>query len=566
MSAPLLLDRLSAVRARSRGIDLTRDVCRVLVVALGLIAGFFLLDFWVLSDFENAVVDRIARAILLIAELVVFVVFVRGGLWRTWQRYESDDAVAMRVERGHAPMRGRLVATVQLTRVERDGTSQDLVDALVEETVEASEGLRFTDVIDAKLLKKAAMTAGLLLLLASALAAWKPAHALALLARMVLTGYEYPTATRIAALTPGGRVPRGEPFVVQIDVAADSDVPAEASLEVAPADGGETLVLPLRKLEVQDDATVVRFAATVPKVLAAARYRALAGDARWHRWEELAVIERPAVRGLELGYHYPAYLKKPDEVSTVGDVRCLAGTTITVKATFSKAVVEAGLNLRLREEKKALPVLLAEDGLSGTCQMPIESSGAYRLALRCVDGLEDADPVDYAIVALKDRAPSVRVVTPAQDKTVTDIARPRLAFTVRDDHGVAAAELKYRIERDDEVGGDDADARGVALSVGTGGREVSGESVIDLRALGVQAGSRMAWWIEARDACEPANVAVSPTYRFTVVDVRTMAEQLERSRRELLQELDRVRTEQKKGMVEVQGLHQQLRAGSTPPN
>nr|MBA3846527.1 hypothetical protein [Planctomycetota bacterium] len=192
--------------------------------------------------------------------------------------------------------------------------------------------------------------------------------------------------------------------------------------------------------------------------------------------------------------------------------------------------------------------------------------GSYRLALRCVDGLEDADPVDYAIVALKDRAPSVRVVTPAQDKTVTDIARPRLAFTVRDDHGVAAAELKYRIERDDEVGGDDADARGVALSVGTGGREVSGESVIDLRALGVQAGSRMAWWIEARDACEPANVAVSPTYRFTVVDVRTMAEQLERSRRELLQELDRVRTEQKKGMVEVQGLHQQLRAGSTPPN
>ncbi|MBA3847967.1 MAG: hypothetical protein H0X45_15165, partial [Planctomycetes bacterium] len=149
MSAPLLLDRLAAVRARSRGVDLTRDSCRVLVVALGLIAAFFLLDFWVLSDFENAVVDRIARAILLIAELVVFVVFVRGGLWRTWQRHESDDAVAMRVERGHAPMRGRLVATVQLTRVERDGTSQDLVDALVEETVEASEGLRFTDVIDA---------------------------------------------------------------------------------------------------------------------------------------------------------------------------------------------------------------------------------------------------------------------------------------------------------------------------------------------------------------------------------------------------------------------------------
>ncbi|HYE06913.1 MAG TPA: DUF4175 family protein [Planctomycetota bacterium] len=565
MSAPLLLDRLAAVRARSRGVDLTRDICRVMVVALGLMAAFFLLDFWVLSDFENPVVDRIARAILLIAELVAFVVFVRRGLWRTWKRHESDDAVAMRVERGHAPMRGRLVATVQLSRVEREGTSQDLVDALVEETVEASEGLRFTDVIDATLLKKAALTAGLLLLLASALAAWKPGHALALLARMVLTGHEYPTSTRIAALTPGGRVPRGEPFAVQIDVLADSDVPEEAALEVMPADGGDTLVLPLRKLEVQDDPSVVRFAATVPKVLAAARYRALAGDARWHRWEELAVIERPAVRGLELAYRYPGYLRKPDETSTVGDVRCLAGTNVTVTAVFSKAVVEAGLELRLREDRKALPITLADDGMSGTCQMPIESSGSYRLRLRCTDGLEDADPVDYAIVALKDRAPSVRVVTPAQDKTVTDIARPRLAFTVRDDHGVAAAELKFRIERDDEVGGDDDEARGAALSVGNGGREVSGESLIDLRALGVQAGSRMAWWIEARDACEPPNVAVSPTYRFTVVDVGTMSQQLERSRRELLQELERVRTEQKKGFTEVQGLHQQLRSGSTPP-
>ncbi len=219
----LLLDRLDAVRGRLRRVHLLAGLCKSVLSFLGLVAGFFLLDYLVLSRTVDAgILDLAIRAVLVLGVLGVVGTVLMRTVVAELRTERSDDEIAMRIERKHPKLRGRLISTVQLSREEgEDGSlvSQEMIEALTEETVSFSEALDFGAIINRKNLARVGFAALAVILVSGTLGWWRKDYAMALLGRLTMRSSDYPTAARIISVTPGRTVGRGDD--VTIEVVAD---------------------------------------------------------------------------------------------------------------------------------------------------------------------------------------------------------------------------------------------------------------------------------------------------------------------------------------------------------
>lgn len=567
MSIDILLTRIDEVRRRQRSVAVGAGVARTALAALALIFAFFLLDWLVLARSTPGSGDRLARAILMLAMLTTFVWVVWNSVLIPLRRRADDDEVALKIEKGHPELRGRLISTIQLSRDGRSGAvSRELIDALEEDTVSFAGGLHFTDIIDLKTLKKIALIAGGFVLLATALGAWRSDFAASLFARMALAERQYPTAAKILSVTEGQKVIRGEPFPIVIELDAAGVLPDTASITTrAVAGRSSTLVIPRaqgKDVKAPADPTApVRYTGSIEHVLEDIEFRAGAHDALWPRWEKLIVLDRPAIKSLSLAYRFPEYLGRKAESSSVGDIRAPEGSSVRITAAFNKTVAKA--RIQRRDNQQTLPpadLVLAADKLSATTELTIEKGGYYKLLLTCTDGFENASPVEYVIEAVKDRAPTVKISFPAQDKTVTRFAKWPIRFTARDDWGITRGRLKYRVTAAGQSGSEQGgaleadpqlakDAKSLDLAglvKGTSQKEVGGEVFFDLKPLNLAADTRVTYWIEMDDARSPEpNHGVSQAYTFTVVEVAVMQEMLERDRNAMLETIKVIRDKQK---------------------
>ena len=554
MSQDILLEKLAAGRARQRNVAIGQGLARTALAVLALIVGFFLVDWLILARSTPGSGDTLARGILLTAMLAALGYVVWRCLISVLLHVPDDDEVALKVERGHPELRGRLISTIQLRRDGRAIGSSDLIAALEADTVAFAGSMRFTDIIDLSMLKKVALIAAGFILLAVALGAWRSDFTRAIFARLTLAEVAYPTAARIISVSPGQLVARGEPFVVSIELDPTGDLPERASATLTDADGHTSEIILAR-----ENPTGVVYIGTIDHVLSNMTFRPAAGDALWNRHESITVVDRPAIKNLSLAYRFPEYLRRQNETSAVGDIRAPEGSHVTLAARFNRPVIAAQLIRRINKiDQPPLDLMLGDNGASGIIDLPVEVSGSYRLLLRCDDGFDNRNPIDYVIDAVKDRSPTVKISFPARDKTVTRFARWPVKFNARDDHGVAKGRLKYTITTGDEALAAanavfDVDHQPSAqvlelagLVKGSASSEISGEIVFDLRTLTIPNDCRITYWIEVEDNRTPtANRAVSSQYAFTVVDAAVLEEMLERDRAAMVDSLKLIRDKQK---------------------
>jgi hypothetical protein len=574
MSAQILLEKIDSVRRRQRSVAVAAGVCKTVLAALGLIVAFFLLDWLILSrSASNGAGDKLARGVLVAAMLGTFAYVVWRTIVQELQRHPDDDEIALRVEKGHPELRGRLISTIQLTRGEQGGVSQELIEALEADTLSFAGGLTFTDIINVQVLKKVALVAGGLFVVATALGAWRSDFAKAVFARLLLTEQQYPTAARFLSVTPGGRVAHGEPFTITVELDPAGVLPESASVALRTP-GGQSSELAL----VRAKAGKATYTGTIEHVLDDLEFRPAAHDALWPRWEQLHVLQRPAVKALSLAYHFPAYLGKPDETSSVGDIRAPVGTVVKITATLNKPVTSARVQLRDNQQsRQPIELKLNPEKTVATVELQVNDPGYYKLMLRCVDGFENVNPIEYAIDAVKDRVPTVKIAFPAQDKTVTRFAHWPIRFTARDDYGVVRGSLKYRISTtpkegvtatDSGAAESDAPAQSLALDglvQGKSQKEVAGEVNFDLRPLNLAPDQRVTYWIEVEDNQQPAaNHGRSQIYTFNVVDVAVLQEMLDRDRNAVLEGIQTIRDKEKDTRDGVDQVRRAMPAGEPP--
>jgi hypothetical protein len=391
------------------------------------------------------------------------------------------------------------------------------------------------------------------------------------MARLALTKTAYPTATVILSVSPkDSAVGRGEPVTIEIALDPQRQVPDDASASIHVVAGkGATSELKLARV-LDAPAGQAIFRGTIDQALDDFEFRPMANDARWPTWEKVSVRQRPALKTLNVACSYPKYLGRADDASAIGDLRVPAGTTVKIQAALTKPVKEATLTLRqlvrgedgvTKEQESKRPMEL--DGARGqaSATLTVENNGGYAIALKDEDGFTNATPISFTISAIPDRAPTVSLQFPTADKSATKYARWPVKFTVRDDHGIAKAWLKYVVTDPDQAGqGQEAgqalatastkaaaSAKAIPIDLGKDVlSQFTGQVVFDLNQTGAGENQRVTYWIEAEDNREPqANVGQSPRYNFTIVDLATMKEQFERDRAEALNSVKSLREKEK---------------------
>ncbi len=601
MGVEALLIKIDRVRDRERTVLLTAGLMKFVLAAIGLVAGFFVLDWLMLGRLvEGPTANRLARGVLLVAMAGTLVyVFVRC-VWQEFVRELDDDEVALRVEARHPDLGGRLISTIQLTRDLAEGEewlgSEELIEALEADTVSFAGALNFADIINLQTLKKVALAAVAFALLSAAMGAWRVDYAKALLGRMLLSEADYPTATRIISVTPGCVVARGEPHEVDVELDPEGYLPQTARLVVrllSGAGGGEEFEYEMVWVEGDDEATGLRraeaataaqagvvYRGRIERVMEDLEYRAFAHDARSVGWEDLRVLRRPAIRSLELTYAYPAYTGKPGRRTSVGDIRAIEGTQVEIVATLAKPVVSASLLMRAGalEAPEPSAMQLNEEKTGVAAALQVESDGYYRIELADADGLGNRDPIEYVIDAVRDKAPSVKLTFPGRDKTVTRFAVWPIRFEARDDFGITRGWLRYRVGSADEEGagfgagvdaGDprEAPAAGFALEGlvrAPGQREVKAEAPFDLQLVGapgdIRPGSRLTYWIEIADNRTPEhNVGRSRAFEFVVAEAEEVMFMIGTVREEALSRIDTIIRKQEETKDGVDDVRRKMR-------
>ena len=503
---------------------------------------------------------------------------------RELRRIISDDEVAIRVENRHSELRGRLISTVQLARVGEDSPyvgSQELIRALEEDTVSATSGVNFAEIVSLETLKWIGVVAGLVILLCAAGGLTNPDFVRALLARMALMDASYPTSTRIVKVTGDGKVARGEDFAVE--VVCEGYLPEEGVLYVVAGGREDELVL-------KGEGTP-KYGAKVPRVMEPFDYRAEVYDARSESFH-VNVVTRPAVSDVRVRYVFPAYTGLSEKGDAAGDVSALVGTKVTIAAELTKVVAEARMVVSTEVESTALSMKLAEvspervpEELRGAytatefkarskdwkvrkgsftvawADYTVERDGTYRIELLDKEGMTNPLPPEYIIDARPDRAPSCRLERPRDDKTVTRFACWPVRFTARDDFGVGKAWLRF------EIGETPPKQQEIELGESRGARAVLGQLLWDLSPLKLQVDDVVTFWVEVCD-----NKSPQPNFsekreerRFTVVSVEEKRAELARRRSEALRKVSRLARDETGSRRAVQSIIERLRAGRLLP-
>ncbi|HVH40497.1 MAG TPA: DUF4175 family protein, partial [Gemmatimonadaceae bacterium] len=204
----------------------------------------------------------------------------------------------------------------------------------------------------------------------------------------------------------------------------------------------------------------------------------------------LRVSDLPAVQKLAVELRFPSYTGlAPERDEDGGDVAAVKGTTVIVEPLVTRAVRAGSLTF---DDGTTVPLALDSAGqLRGSFR--VRENGFYRVDLVAADGRRVSGGVQYAVEALADRAPEVKIVTPGRDTKVTALEEVTIEATASDDFGVRSLELRYRVNGGEE--------KRVPL---VGARDRSSDAqaahTLMLEEFGLKPGDLVAYNAAARDA------------------------------------------------------------------
>lgn len=436
---------LEALRARLRGLWATYGVLRLLAVVAAAAALVYALD-------RNLSLPATVRGLLGLAVAAAAVVLLARGVLRPLSRRLDAHDIAGVVEERFPEFDGRLLSTLQLEGEALDedrNVSVALVERLRERTLEVRRGVSLEAIFDLRRLRNLAAAAIALLALDVGFAIANPEHARIFVDRLLLGDSRWPRRTTLSVLFPeaadyfkveydGSRPTRvliARGASLPVTVRADGDRPefveldAEAREGRAPSAG----LLPTGPSEwvgrfrgVRDDFT----------------FRPRGGDDDGAGREvAVEVFLPPEIARVQTEITFPVYTGLEPRVQDRGDVEAPVGSRVEVRVDVQAEVTEGVLLFDGGAETIALrPADGAANRLVG--EFVVDASRTWSVNLVGTNGFRNLEPSSYAVVAVPDRPPTLRVLEPPRaDADVTPNAVIGLRVAADDDFGVATMEL-----------------------------------------------------------------------------------------------------------------------------
>ena len=565
-----LRDRLDAVRRRRLLARRLTGWSAVLVALLAALLVGLALD-------RLFVLPRAGRLWLWAGILAATVWTFRRYAWPHLRIRETELDVALSMEKAHG-IDSDFVAALQFERPDAAAWgSSTLRSAVVDYVAEFGREWTSAAPLWSRLLAgRTAWAAGLAAVVA-AVGIASPATLRAFVDRMLLGSSHYPTWTRIERLVVGGqeidplrpatiKAPAGRPLAITVECGGR---PTSTGRAVFRAAAGGAATVPLESVADGNDGRPA-VSGELASLTESATVVVQAGDARSEPVEVVAV-PAPVVEAAVV-VTPPAYARD-DAPPTAGgrQAAVLEGSAVGLTVTClnkdldTVEVVIDGVSHPLVRQ----PTTSGDHDRfvltgSGSPLAAITAPVQYEVHAVDVDGLSPDRPPAGAIRIRPDAPP--QVTAEAVTRAVLPNARPRITYTVRDDHGVAALRARLETIRSDRGGpGDEspadtpASARVVpifspdAAPLRGDALPANGSFAVPLADLGLRKGDFVRVVVEAVDyrGTTPGQPATSAPLDLTVTDENGVLEALQASESQAAQELQAI-------------IEEQLRVGGKP--
>jgi hypothetical protein len=205
---------------------------------------------------------------------------------------------------------------------------------------------------------------------------------------------------------------------------------------------------------------------------------------------KLIVRELPGVSRIGVLLRFPAYMGlPPDSIDDGGDIAAPGGTAAQLRVHATRPIMGG----RLVFDQGDTVALTRLDDSTVTATFSVRRDGFYRVELLAIDSTAVRGTVEYAVDALDDAPPTVRIVKPGRDIRPTSVDEILIEAEATDDYGVGSLEIVYRVNGGDEKSVTLASGRGVRP------REVVATHTLFLEEMGLTPGDVISYFARATD-------------------------------------------------------------------
>ena len=456
--------------------DLQRRVRRLLWlsgvswIATGLLGGLLLggLGDW-LFHFD----DRAARSLLLAA------LFASVG-WLAWRRLISplrwpvtNLELSEHLEKQFPKLRSRLATAVDFLEhdVSPNVGSPELQQRLIEQTTAEVRSLDFSEVLDQREVRRAAISLATLFGIGLLLFAVNSAAASTAMRRLLwpLSDQAWPKSVELQLvrgdLSPVMTSPdkplrtaQGQPLDLFV-INSRGPLPQPVSIEFRQR-GRSAQSEPLRTTTLRDTADQSREAAAIrlPIEEGSLEFRAVGGDDREMAWHELLIVPPPKLDSFRVEVLPPKYTGESSVTLPEGatQIRALVGSQLKITARTTRLVSNAAADapsIRIDSgnvsKSSGDEVSLAKSSRDVKWHFVVSHPGSltHQLSLTDRDGFQNASALRLEVVGVADLPPVLVLEQPVTDQLVTANATLRLAATAKDDRRLREVGLEHTIVR-----------------------------------------------------------------------------------------------------------------------
>ena len=474
--------------------------------------------------------------VLLVLVWVSFYQAWRHG-WRHLRGFEPTRT-ALEIEDQLGGLESLLVTAVQFGKSKpTPGSSESLWEVTRQNAEGAARKLEPRKIVDFMALRIPAIVAlvlaGMMLVFALFNGPFLAAGLVRIFAPWVAVAY--PTNTKLG-LGQGDLVVK-EGDRARILIGVSGVVPDKANLYLRTGEGGA------RKREIQITDGSCDY--TIASASRDFSYRIKAGDARSH-WHQVRVISAPRIEKVRVGLEFPAYLQRATETVEALTLTVPEETKVHWQLTLDRPIREAVLR---RDGEEPLPLTVSDSGRQLIIDEKVDASRGYSFSW--VDkehGFDFTNPRYYLQVA-SDQSPRVELTSPETNLNALLGRQLDLAVRARDDHGIGAATITYRVNLRQEK----------SISLGTPLKNGGGEQAIDWDYREVlpdlKIGDTVSFLVEVADKYpDGPHVVRSETRRITFLSKEDYLKQIQKKKDRLLSRVQTAYRQQRAAFDSVRNL------------
>lgn len=351
------------------------------------------------------------------------------------QRWDPDFAeLGRQIEQKHPELHASLVTAIEQKPDPETGRLSFLQQKVIADVLALARAQSWIDAVPTSRLVRA-WVAVWVALFACLLSVGTPGRTSPTAQPKHAAGAPTPAAEAVT-VTPGDtEIERGTGLVVLATF--HRNVPTEATLIVQPPNQ------PVQRIALVKNLDDPVFGGGLPEVDAPFSYRVeYAGEST--REFHVTVYEHPRLERVDATISYPAYTGLPEkQIADTKRVSAVEGSKLAARFALNKPVKTAEL---VAKDGTTLPLTVdPSQPLATLADFTMVKSQVYEVKLTDAEGRTNKVPASFAIDALPNKRPELKLITPRGDVRVSPLEEVTYRLEVWDDFGLSRYGLSYTV-------------------------------------------------------------------------------------------------------------------------